>query len=165
MTDRGRLAMASPSPLAGEGKASRSDARERGRLLRSRAKSMRSTPTDAEHRLWQILRAKRFAGFKFKRQLVIDHYIADFACLKSRLIIEADGGQHADSNRDGARDAYIEAQGFQILRFWNNEIFNNEEGVVDAICAALTSPLPAAAARRLSLPREGGRGETEHSNG
>ena len=148
-----------PLPSAGEGQASRSDARERGRVLRSRAKTMRSAQTDAETRLWQILRAKRFAGNKFKRQLVVDHYIADFACLQRRLVIEADGGQHADNQRDCARDAYLRAQGFQILRFWNNEIFDNEVGVGDAILAALTSPLPAAAARRLSLPRNGGRDE------
>ena len=153
-----------PLPAAGEGQGSRSDARERGRVLHSRAKTMRSAQTDAEARLWHILRAKRLAGFKFKRQLVIDHYIADFACLRRRLIIEADGGQHAENDRDRARDAYIEAQGFQILRFWNNDIFENETGVSDAILAALTSPLPAAAARRLSLPRSGGRDEAEHNH-
>ena len=103
---------------------------------------MRSAPTEAEHRLWQILRAKRFAGHKFKRQLPIDHYIADFACLASRLIIEADGSQHADSARDERRDAYLRAQGFRILRFWNNEIFDNEEGVTARIFDALHSPLP-----------------------
>jgi very-short-patch-repair endonuclease len=67
---------------------------------------MRSEPTPAEHRLWQILRAKRLAGYKFKRQLPIDHYIVDFACPERRLIIEADGGQHAESGRDLGRDIY-----------------------------------------------------------
>ena len=103
---------------------------------------MRAAPTEAEHRLWQILRAKRLAGYKFRRQLPIDHYIVDFVCLKQRLIIEADGGQHAESVRDRARDAYLEAQGFRILRFWNSDIFNNEEGVCDAVLAAVTAPLP-----------------------
>ena len=134
----------SPSPLAGEGQPARSDGRERGRkkVLRERAKSMRSTQTEAEHRLWQILRAKRFAGFKFKRQLPIDHYIVDFACLGSRLIIEADGGQHAKNSHDERRDAYLISQGFRILRFWNNEIFDNEDGALTRILEALQSPLP-----------------------
>ena len=134
--------MNSPSPLAGEGKASRGDARERGRLLRSRAKAMRSAPTEAEHRLWQIVRAHRFNGFKFRRQVPIDHYIADFLCPARRLIVELDGSQHAESASDARRDAYLRAQGFHIIRIWNNELFTNEEGVAEAILNALQSPLP-----------------------
>jgi very-short-patch-repair endonuclease len=103
---------------------------------------MRSAPTDAENRLWQILRAKRLAAYKFKRQLVIDDYIVDFACLQRRLIVEADGGQHAESARDVHRDAYLRAQGFRVLRFWNNEISENEEGVLTRILESLQSPLP-----------------------
>ena len=97
---------------------------------------MRTAPTDAEARLWQILRAKRLAGYKFRRQLPIDSYIADFACLRHRLIVEADGGQHG-GERDARRDAYLKAQGFRVLRFWNNEIFTNEEGVLTVILSAL----------------------------
>lgn len=103
---------------------------------------MRSAPTDAEHRLWQILRAKRFCGFKFKRQVLIDHYIADFACLSRRLIIEADGSQHADCPGDARRDAYLKARGFTVLRLWNNDILNDEEATGAAIYDALTAPLP-----------------------
>ena len=125
---------------------------------------MRSAPTEAEDRLWQTLRAKRFEGFKFKRQQPVDHYIVDFVCLASRLIVEADGGQHAENPDDKRRDDYLRAQGFRILRFWNNEIFDNEEGVCEAILAVLTAPLPAAAARRLSLPRKGGRDAMELPN-
>ena len=102
---------------------------------------MRSAPSDAEHRLWQILRAKRLAAFKFKRQLPIDHYIVDFVCLRERLIVEADGGQHSESVGDIRRDAYLTAQGFRILRFWNHEIFENEEGVLTRILDALATPL------------------------
>lgn len=134
----------SPSPLAGEGPAARSAARERGRRiagLRERAKAMRSAPIDAEHRLWQILRAHRFTGFKFRRQVPIEHYIADFACFERRLIIELDGGQHAENTRDLARDAFLKAQGFRILRIWNDELFTNEEGVLTAIPDALSRPL------------------------
>ena len=135
--------MPSPSPLAGEGTLSHSDSRERGRRiskLRGHAKTMRSQPTDAEHRLWQILRAQRFQGYKFRRQVPLDFYIADFVCFAARLIIELDGGQHAESTRDEKRDAYLRSQGFRIVRIWNNDLFGNEEGVGEAILAALRSP-------------------------
>ena len=129
----------SPSPLAGEGLG-------RGGMptsyqIRERAKQMRSAPTEAEERLWSILRAKRFAGYKFRQQVPLDACIADFVNFKHRLIIEADGGQHGP-DADGRRDAYLRSQGFRILRFWNNDIFNNEEGVAEAILQALQSPLP-----------------------
>ena len=133
----------SPSPLAGEGKLSRSDSRERGRRiskLRSRAKEMRSQPTEAEHRLWQLLRAHRFSGYKFKQQVPLDYYIVDFICFAQRLIVEVDGGQHAESEHDARREAYLQAQEFRVLRFWNNDIFENEEGVGELILSALRSP-------------------------
>jgi len=147
-----------PPPFAGEGTPERSGGRERGRkaVLRERAKAMRSEPTPAEHRLWQILRAKRLAGFKFKRQLPIDGYLVDFACPGRRLIIEADGGQHNESDADQRRDAYLKAQGFHILRLWNNDIFNNEEGVLTSILDALTAPLPARLQRAVPPPLKGG---------
>ena len=135
--------MPSPSPLAGEGKLSRSDSRERGRRiskLRSHAKDLRSHQTDAEHRLWQILRAHRLAGYKFRRQVPPDFYIADFVCFARRLIIEVDGGQHAGSTSDKRRDTYLQQEGFRLLRIWNNDIFDNEEGVAEAILSALRSP-------------------------
>ncbi len=102
---------------------------------------MRSASTEAEHRLWQILRAKRLSGYKFKRQLPIDSYIADFACLRHRLILEVDGSQHGGS-ADARRDAYLKRHGFRVLRFWDNDIFNNEEGVIASIIDALAGPLP-----------------------
>jgi very-short-patch-repair endonuclease len=134
--------MTSPSPLAGEGKLSRSDSRERGRRiskLRGRAKQMRSEQTEAEHRLWQLLRAHRFASHKFKRQVPVDFYIADFVCFAARLVIEVDGGQHSASV-DANRDAYLKAQGFRVLRIWNSDLLANEEGVAEAILSALGSP-------------------------
>ena len=97
---------------------------------------MRGEPTDAEQRLWQLLRAKRLVGFKFKRQVPIDHYIVDFVCLRRRLIVEADGGQHG-ADADAGRGAYLERQGFRILRFWNNDILTNEDGVTESILEAL----------------------------
>ncbi len=122
----------SPSPLAGEGLG------RGGRpVALARAKRMRSEPTDAELVLWQLLRAKRFVGYKFKRQVPIDRYIVDFICFANRLIIEADGSQHAESNYDADRDAYLAEEGFRVLRFWNNDILTNTEGVSEAIWAAL----------------------------
>ncbi len=138
--------MTNPSPLAGEGKLSRSDSRERGRrisTLRNRAKAMRSDGTGAERRLWQILRAHRFEGYKFRRQVPIDFFIADFVCFAERLIVELDGGQHSDSVADKHRDAFLKAQGFRILRVWNNDLFINEDGVAELILSALrVPPLP-----------------------
>ena len=144
------------SPLAGEGQLSRSESRERGRRLgklRSYAKQMRSQPTEAEHRLWQLLRAKRFSGFKFRQQVPLDFYVADFVCFSARLIVELDGSQHADSERDLRRDTYLQSQGFHILRIWNNELFNNEEGVTELIFSALHSPPLPGAARHPSPAR------------
>ena len=134
--------MPSPSPLAGEGKLSRSGSRERARRiskLRGRAKETRLEQTDAEHRFWQLLRLHRFAGYNFRRQVPLDFYTADFLCFAQRLIIELDVGQHAD-NKDERRDAYMESLGFHILRIWNNDLFTNEEGGAEAILSALRSP-------------------------
>jgi very-short-patch-repair endonuclease len=133
-------------------------------VLRDRAKSMRSEPTPAEHRLWQILRAKRLAGYKFKRQLAIDDYIADFVCVQRRLIVEADGRQHCESEYDAVRDAYLKAHGFRVLRFWNDDIFDNEEGVLTSILNALQAPLPARLRRASPPPLKGGGADwSEHA--
>jgi very-short-patch-repair endonuclease len=144
-----------PSPLAGEGGARAEgvggrgavDATERKRRQRDHAKSMRSGMTDAEKALWRMLRAKRLEAFKFQRQLPIGPYIVDFACPSQRLIIEADGSQHAVSAHDARRDAWLAEQGWQVLRFWNQEILTNHEGVWRSIAAALATPLPPTAAR------------------
>ena len=106
-------------------------------FLRTRAKAMRSEPTDAELRLWQILRGKRLSGYKFKRQVPIDRYIADFVCFSHRLIIEADGSQHVDSEHDRKRDSYLQSQGFQLMRFTIYDILTNDEGVGEMILAVL----------------------------
>ena len=144
------------SPQAGEGQLSRSESRERGRRiakLRYHAKQMRSEPTEAEHRLWQLLRAKRFSGYKFRRQVPIDFYIADFLCPAARLIIELDGSQHAESAADERRDSYLRSQGFRVLRIWNRDLFTNEEGVAELIYSALHSPPLPGAARHPSPAR------------
>lgn len=144
----------SPSPLAGEGLGR--GGRPSHQLLRERAKEMRSNPTEAERRLWSILRSKRLCGHKFKRQAVIAPYIVDFVSFKGRMIIEADGGHHAEDARDAKRDAFLSRQGFRILRFWNTDILNQTESVGEAILNALEPPLPSAASR---LPPSPARGE------
>ena len=101
------------------------------------ARRLRRTMTDAERRLWWNLRDRRLAGFKFRRQRPICGYVADFACLEHRLVIEADGGQHAASSGDRARTAVLERAGWRVLRFWNSDILANPEGVVLEILRVL----------------------------
>ena len=134
----------SSSPLAGEEGARREAVGRRGgrRDLRSLSKRLRTTQTDAERRLWSMLRANRLAGWKFKRQEQIGEFIVDFVCFRARLIVEADGSQHAESPEDIKRDAYLMSQGFRVMRFWNNDILTNSDGVATAILAALETPLP-----------------------
>ena len=96
---------------------------------------MRGAPTDSELRLWRILRDRRLSGFKFRRQVPVGPYIVDFLCVGAKLIVEADGSQHAESLRDNIRDAYLANQGWKVLRFWNNEVLQNREGVLETIYA------------------------------
>ena len=141
----GELQPKPSSPLAGEeGARARQRVGRRGgrRNLLPNAKRMRRQPTEAERKLWALLRAKRLLGWKFKRQEQIGDFIVDFVCFSARLIVEADGSQHAESLGDEARNEYLESQGFRILRFWNNDILANPEGVLTALLAALGPPLP-----------------------
>ncbi|WP_299742705.1 endonuclease domain-containing protein [Devosia sp.] len=110
--------------------------------LRGFAKSMRHKPTEAEDRFWQILRHRRLDGHKFRRQHPVGNYILDFVCLSSHLIVELDGSQHADNAYDVARDTYLRAQGFRLLRFWNNDILARPEHILEAVWAALQEPMP-----------------------
>lgn len=106
-------------------------------------KSLRRHQTSDENRLWYLLRAKRFYGYKFKRQMPIGPYIVDFACFRGRLIVELDGGQHADDvGYDDKRTKYLNARGWRVIRFWNNELRINEEAVLMRILERLTSELP-----------------------
>jgi very-short-patch-repair endonuclease len=103
---------------------------------------MRGKQIEAEQRLWSMLRANRLAGWKFKRQEQIGDYFVDFLCFRARVVVEADGSQHAESAADISRDAYLTGQGFRVLRFWNNDTLTNADGVATAILAALETPLP-----------------------
>ena len=113
------------------------------------ARQLRKNATDCERLMWRHLRAHRFQGNKFRRQQPLGPYIVDFVCFETRCIIEADGGQHADALDDDARrDGWLRAQGFTVLRFWNNEILSNLEGVLERIlevcrvAVAQSSPSP-----------------------
>ena len=108
------------------------------------ARQLRTNSTDTESLLWRHLRASRFDGYKFKRQQPLGGYIVDFVCFESRLIVELDGGQHADqAAADKIRGQWLNDQGFQVLRFWNNEVLTNLEGVMQCVHAALSpSPRP-----------------------
>ncbi|MQA66591.1 MAG: DUF559 domain-containing protein [Alphaproteobacteria bacterium] len=102
-----------------------------------RARTLRQQPTDAERRLWSILRNRQLSGHKFRRQASIGRYIADFVCFESKLVVEVDGGQHANSRDDAKRTAWLESQGFRVVRFWNNDVLENIDGVAQSIRAAL----------------------------
>ena len=103
-----------------------------------RARQLRSTPTDAERRLWSSLRRKQLDQFRFRRQQPIGAFVVDFFCAQAKLIVEVDGGQHAEQHlQDAARTRWLEERGYRVLRFWNNEILGNTEGVVLAILEAL----------------------------
>ncbi len=105
-----------------------------------RARQLRTQLTDAEMRLWKYLRRRQLNGFYFRKQCPIGPYIADFACLDARLIIELDGGQHAGSGTDAVRDAWFTAHGYRTLRFWNNDVLANTDGVITVIIEALGQP-------------------------
>ena len=106
--------------------------------LLENAKTLRSNLTEAEQKLWYHLRAHRFMGRKFKRQKPLGCYVVDFICLEEKLIIELDGGQHAENlEYDQERDAWLRSQGFTVLRFWTNELMNETESVLERIRLAL----------------------------
>lgn len=114
-------------------------------IQQQHARELRSHQTPTERDLWQQLRAKRFAGFKFRRQQPLGRYIVDFVCFEQRLIVELDGSQHADQqDYDAERDAWLQAQGFRVLRFWNNQWSAQPEAVLEAIWLGLQQepPLP-----------------------
>jgi very-short-patch-repair endonuclease len=111
--------------------------------VNTRPRALRSNASLAENRLWYVLRNRGLDRRKFVRQLPVGPYIADFACREIGLIVELDGGQHATSTADAARTAYLNAQGYAVLRFWNNEVIRNGDGVLLAIRSVVAgSPSP-----------------------
>jgi very-short-patch-repair endonuclease len=138
-----------PSPLVGEGGASRSEATGEGfapqtpshrpvaRRIRQFAKTMRREPTDAEAAMWRLLRDRRLQRYKFRRQVPFQNFILDFVCFEKRVVIEIDGSQHASSVRDAARDSILMAEGFRIERYWNNDVLQRPSAVMEDIFAKL----------------------------
>lgn len=106
--------------------------------MKERARELRKNMTDAERHIWSYLRNRRLLGYRFARQYVIGTYIVDFICREKRLIIELDGGQHMDAVvYDENRTRFLMAQGYQVLRFWNNEALYQTQDVLDHIVQAL----------------------------
>jgi very-short-patch-repair endonuclease len=126
-----------------------------------KAQRLRRALTDAERKLWSVLRSRQLQGAKFRRQQPIGPFIADFVCQQERLIIEADGGQHADNGADARRTAFLESKGYRILRFWNNDILNNVDGVAQVIADALSTPHPLSPGSGPGLSRPLPQGERE----
>jgi very-short-patch-repair endonuclease len=106
----------------------------------SRARALRRNPTDAEKKLWSVLRLQQMDGHRFRRQHPVGAYVVDFICLAEKLIIEVDGGQHASQTaRDQARTEWLGSNGYRVLRYWNNDVLGNIDGVAETILAALRS--------------------------
>lgn len=113
-----------------------------------RAKQLRRKMTPQERLLWSRLRNRQLGNFKFRKQQPLGPFIADFVCQQVKLVIEADGSQHNDSCNDARRDRWMEEQGYTVLRFWNNEVNENLEGVLEAILNILSrDPSPTATKR------------------
>ena len=111
--------------------------------MKELARNLRKNQTDAEKRLWRYLRDRRLTGLKFRRQYVIKPYIVDFACVEKKLVIEIDGGQHAENvEADHLRTRYLEEKGYKVVRFWNNEMLTNTDAVLNNILSIMRrSPL------------------------
>jgi len=128
--------------------------------VKERTRSLRKNATDAERALWRHLRNRQMLGFKFRRQMPVEPYIVDFACLDAHLIIEIDGGQHLDQRAyDERRTLFLKSCGYRILRFWNNEVLQETDAVLERIQQILLgsphpNPLPQGEGEQMS--EEGG---------
>lgn len=120
---------------------------------RNFARHLRRNMTDAESHLWKLLRRQQL-GERFRRQCPIDRFVVDFVCLRRKLIVEVDGGHHAESSQDRIRDACLMKLGYRVLGFWNNDVLENSEGVYGMIQIALSAPHP-------DLPPRAGEGEEQ----
>lgn len=146
MKDNQGAIAAAPSPaLAGEGRGEGESWAAISRKATPKARRLRKDQTDCEKIIWHLLKDRRFTNYKFRRQHPIGSYIVDFACTALKLVIEIDGGQHCDNPQDGLRTEYLNARGYEVVRFWNNDVMTNIDGVI----LTLT----------LALSRKGGRGE------
>ncbi|MCC7037375.1 MAG: endonuclease domain-containing protein [Alphaproteobacteria bacterium] len=146
MKDNQGAIAAAPSPaLAGEGRGEGESWAAIRRKNTPKARKLRHNQTDCEKTIWNLFKDRRFENYKFRRQHPIGSYIVDFACPAVKLVIEIDGGQHCDNKADKVRTEYLQSRGYEVLRFWNNDVMTNIDGVI----LTLT----------LALSRKGGRGE------
>ena len=106
------------------------------------ARRLRRDATSAEARLWNRLRSRGIDGHKFVRQQPIGKYVVDFICRERRLVIEVDGGQHSENSRDRIRDQWLREHNYRVLRFWNNDVMSNRDGVLESIAEALRADAP-----------------------
>jgi len=107
------------------------------------AKKLRSNPTPAEYFFWSHIRCRQVAGFKFRRQFPLGEYVVDFICLDKKLIVELDGGQHntdESEHYDARRTKWLNEKGYRVVRFWNNDVMNNMEGVMERLFEVLSPP-------------------------
>jgi very-short-patch-repair endonuclease len=123
----------------------------------ARARSLRKVENDAEAALWSELRARRLAGHKFVRQLPVGPYFADFACREALLVVEVDGSQHADNDYDAKRNAFMNANGWSVVRFWNGDILQERDAVLETLIAILDGRMDGAVLTHdlTYLPAEG----------
>ena len=123
------------------------------------ARQLRKNMTDAERRLWGVLRCEQLKGFKFRRQTAIGDFVVDFVCFSRKLIVELDGGQHNEElakTYDANRSEWLNSQGFRVVRFWNHEVFENLYGITDVIWKSLEeSDQPLVPPPSPTLPAEG----------
>lgn len=137
-----------PLPELGERVGVRGKVKGYSTSSRNQARLLRKTFTDAELKLWQLLRNRNLEKLKFRRQHPVGSYVVDFVCLEPRLVIEVDGSQHVRQEQyDSKRTAYLEAAGFRVLRFWDNDVLARTESVAQAIdnalrCSPHPNPLP-----------------------
>lgn len=117
----------------------RDDWKSHRKMAAECAQSLRKNQTEAERIFWNAVRDKRLQGYKFRRQFPVGPYYADFACLEAMLIVEIDGGQHSENKKDEIRTARLEKEGYAVLRFWNNDVLENIEGVLHTLLQQLES--------------------------
>ncbi|MBJ3785869.1 endonuclease domain-containing protein [Devosia sediminis] len=111
--------------------------------MNTRPRQLRKNASDAENRLWYVLRNRGLSGLKFNRQFAVGPYIADFACREAALIVELDGGQHAGNMADENRTTFLNAEGYSVLRFWNDEVLKHRDTVCELILGVIEgSPSP-----------------------
>jgi very-short-patch-repair endonuclease len=107
------------------------------------ARRLRKDLTDAERFVWERVRHRQLGGFRFRRQAPIGPYVADFVCYEAKVVLELDGGQHAERvEHDAARTRWLEGEGFRVFRVWNNEVFDNWDGIAEAVGALLVARHP-----------------------